>query len=69
MAANTGWKVDQIFLFLNKGGETVKELDITKKNGKSIKTPKSYDVLQYLILFTSTKTGEMYPSVVTLFRN
>ncbi len=68
VAANTGWKVDQIFLFLNKGGETVKELDITKKNGKSIKTPKSYDVLQYLILFTSTKTGEMYPSVVSLFR-
>lgn len=68
VAANTGWKVDQITLFFNKGRDTVKEVDITKKNGKSVKTPKSYDVLQYLILFKNARTGAVYPSVVTLFR-
>ena len=68
MTANTGWKVDKITLYLDRNRETVKTLDITKKNGKSVKTAKSYDVLQYVILFRNTKTGVIYHSVVSLFR-
>ena len=68
VSANTGWKVDKITLYLDRNRETVKTLDITKKNGKSVKTAKSYDVLQYVILFRNTKTGVIYHSVVSLFR-
>jgi hypothetical protein len=68
VAANTGWKIEKITLYLDKIDGTEKELDVTKKNGKSIKTPRSYHVIQYLILFRNTKTGVIYHSVVTLFR-
>ena len=68
VTANTGWKVEKITLYLDRNRETIKELDITKKNGKSVKTARSYDVLQYLILFKNTSTGVIYHSVVTLFR-
>lgn len=68
VAANTGWKVEKITLYLDKDRVTLKELDVTKKNGKSVKTAKKYDLIQYLILFKNKKTGVIYHSVVSLYR-
>ena len=68
IAPNTGWKVDRITLFMEDGQGQVKNLDLTKKNGRSVATPKRYTVLQYLFLLRDAK-GQIYHSVLTLFRN
>lgn len=70
VTANSGWKIEKIILYLEKyDGSASKEKDVTKKNNKSVSTPESYDLVQYLILFKNKKTGVIYHSVLTLRRD